>query len=227
VGAMRRVRYEDFGAPLPTLLVVRTDHHHARELPLRSRRRLERYPVHPADLGQVLLEVMEEVEKTLRQCHRLEGMGAREAGKRSHRFVELRVVFHGARSEGIEAEVDGVVPSGDARKVADHIHLGEFRQTLAIRAQKRRGELVLGSDRRYIEGRERIAHASRSTALEKERLLVGEAPCGMAERLGPNALPLVGTHLAASPRAVTRRSMADREASSVVQTRSAGPSSLA
>ena len=49
-----------------------------------------------------------------------EAFGARD------QFVDARVVLHGAGAERIEAEINGVIPSGEAGEVAEGFELADF-----------------------------------------------------------------------------------------------------
>ena len=49
-----------------------------------------------------------------------------------HHFVHSRVVLHGARAQRIHAQINGVVPGGKTRKVADDFNLAHFRHVAEI-----------------------------------------------------------------------------------------------
>ena len=49
-----------------------------------------------------------------------------EAVEARDEFVDARVVFHGAGAERIHAEVNRVIPGGEAREVADHFDFADF-----------------------------------------------------------------------------------------------------
>jgi hypothetical protein len=51
------------------------------------------------------------------------GGDAIEAG---HKFVYARIVFHGAGTERVHSQVDGVIPGGEAREVAQDFDLAYF-----------------------------------------------------------------------------------------------------
>ena len=48
-----------------------------------------------------------------------------ETRQRGGLLVEPRIVLHGAGAQGVQAVVHAVVPLGEAREVADDVHLGE------------------------------------------------------------------------------------------------------
>ena len=49
-----------------------------------------------------------------------------EAVEARDEFVYARIVFHGAGAERIHAEIDGVIPGGEAREVADDFDFADF-----------------------------------------------------------------------------------------------------
>ena len=55
-------------------------------------------------------------------------MRAGETGKASHLVTDLGVVFHGARTKGVGAQVDRVLPVGQPGEVGDQVALGHFGQ---------------------------------------------------------------------------------------------------
>ena len=56
-------------------------------------------------------------------------MRPRQPSDARHQFVDARVVLHGAGAQRIHAEIDGVVPGGEAREVADGFHFADFRES--------------------------------------------------------------------------------------------------
>src|SRR5205807_1525694 len=81
VGPVRRVGDHDRGAGLPALREIFADHQEGGQLAVRAGGRLEGHAVHAADLGQVVLELPQQLERALRQLLRLVRMEAREAGR--------------------------------------------------------------------------------------------------------------------------------------------------
>src|SRR5438105_4723583 len=46
-----------------------------------------------------------------------------------HEFIYARVVLHGARTERIHAQINGVVPGRKPREMANHLDFADFRKT--------------------------------------------------------------------------------------------------
>ena len=70
--------------------------------------------------------MLHDAERALRERLGLVGVGFGEAFEARDGLVDAGVVLHGAGAERIHAEVDGVVPGGEAREVADDLDLGEL-----------------------------------------------------------------------------------------------------
>ncbi len=49
-----------------------------------------------------------------------------DAGKTSDEFVDARIVLHGTGTEWIHAQVDGVIPGGKTREVAEDFDFADF-----------------------------------------------------------------------------------------------------
>jgi hypothetical protein len=108
VGAVRRLRHDDFGAcRITARSVVGTDHRHAGKLALRAGHRRETDGRHPRDLLQHLLQLMHARQKPLRL--RPQRMSAQELRQHRVSVAGLRVVLHRAGTQGIEMRVDGEI----------------------------------------------------------------------------------------------------------------------
>ena len=123
VGAVRRVRDQDLLARVALALVIRADKQDAGELAVRAGGGLQRDGVHAGDLDEAVLQELHDAEATLRQRLRLIGVRVGDAIERRDRLVHARVVLHGATAQRIHAEVDGVVPGGEAGEVANDLDL--------------------------------------------------------------------------------------------------------
>ena len=134
VGAVCGIRNQDLLARVALLLEQRTDEQDAGQLAVRARRRLQRDRIHAGDFEQRRFEMRHHFHDALRECFRLIGMRPREAFGARDQFVHARVVLHGARPQRIHAVVDGVVPGGEAREVADSFHFADFGEARDFRA---------------------------------------------------------------------------------------------
>src|SRR5882762_5306817 len=85
-----------------------------------------------------------------------------------NQLVHARVVLHSARAERVEAEVDGVIPSGKPREVADDFHLADFGKAFDFGAHVGGAERGGGVHRRHVERGKLIALLARRTPLEQK-----------------------------------------------------------
>jgi hypothetical protein len=91
--------------PLALAFVIGFDQHQACKLPMRARRGLQGDASHTRDLGQVALQLVEQLDSSLHGILRLQGVDASEAWQHSHVFVKLGVVLHSTGAERVEAGV--------------------------------------------------------------------------------------------------------------------------
>ncbi len=140
---MRRVRRHDRVALVAFAPVgeVRPHQHQAGELALRAGRGLQRDGGQAGDLGEDLLQLPHQLERSLRALVLLVGMEIRESGQRHDALVDARVVLHRARTEWVEAGVDAEVPVGEVCEVAYDLVLGQLRQARRLLPRERRGNL--------------------------------------------------------------------------------------
>ena len=131
VGAVRGVGDEDLLARIALRLVPGADQQDAGELAVRAGRGLQRDGVHAGDFEQAALQQVDDFENALRQRVGPVGMGLGEAFNAGDQLVDARVVLHGAGAERIHAQVDGVVPGGEAREVANDFDLAQLGQQAA------------------------------------------------------------------------------------------------
>ena len=80
----------------------------------------------------------EYLERTLRAAVVDERMEVGETGERGDRFVELRVIFHRARTERIELERLPEVELRETQKMTHHLRLAQFRKAGDVVAAKGR-----------------------------------------------------------------------------------------
>src|ERR1700683_33431 len=89
-----------------------------------------------------------------------------------HLLVNARVVFHGARAERIEAEIDGVVLGGEAREMTDGFDFADLGEIRNFGARVFGAEYGRGIDGRDIQWRQLITAFSRRAALKQQRLIL-------------------------------------------------------
>jgi hypothetical protein len=128
----------------------------------------------------VLLQLEHHFERALRVLFCGERVEIGEARDARHAFVEARVVLHRAGAERVHAEVYVVVPRRDAREVAHHVHLGEFRHAFEVvpAAQLGRQKLI---ERClvHVERGQHVAAPPCLRALEDKRLVLRDVRRGL------------------------------------------------
>ena len=201
IGAVRRIRDQDARAMrLAAIAMIGAHHQKAGELAVRAGGRLQGDAHKAADLGQPFLQAEHQGEIALSRLRLLQRMGFGKSGQPRDLLVDLRIVFHGARAERIEAGVDAEVALRQRQKVAHHVELGELRQ-IAVG-----GKLGLRQRRLRHVGRRQVDAASPAHAELVERRDDGSSPSLCRHR---------STYLAICSRPATRRSTAARGCSSV------------
>ncbi len=128
VGAVRGIRHNHGSTWISAGVQHGSDQQHAGQFPMRARRGLEGHRIHTSDLKKRPLQLREDFHRALRERLRLVRMNPTQAFRASDQFVDARVVLHGAGAERVHSQVDRVVPSGEAREVADRIHFAHFRK---------------------------------------------------------------------------------------------------
>ena len=179
VGAMGRVGNDDLAARIALRLMPRTNQQDAGELAVRASCGLQGDGVHAGDIDEATLQQVDDLKHALRQRFGPVRMRFGETLDAGDEFVDTRVVLHGAGTERIHAEIDGVIPGGKAREVADDLDLAELRQQaghLAVRVAQQFGWVHF----RHVEWRQLVGLLARRGFLEDQ----------------PFVLCLVGTNLA-------------------------------
>src|SRR4029077_11080989 len=194
IGPVRGIGNQDLLARIALLLEVRADQQQTGELALRAGGGLQSDGVHAGDFEQALLEQAKDFQAALRKLLRLVGMLGGDAVKSRPEFVDPRVVLHGAGAEGIHAEVDRVVPGGEAREVANDFDFADFGESLNALAAVILAESFGGIAARHLERRKfESAFAGRGLLEDEPFVLVrvagsffdsviqtGSCPCGTA-----------------------------------------------
>jgi hypothetical protein len=138
--------------------VVLAHDQHAGQLAVRAGRGLQGDGSEAADLGQIDLQLEQELHRTLGHLRILQGVQVGEAGQAGRLLVDLGVVLHGARPQRVEGGVDGHVLLAQAHEVAHHVELAQLRQRqFAGRAQVS----IVGQRRgRHVQHRQQRAMAA-------------------------------------------------------------------
>ena len=72
------------------------------------------------------MQIVQDAQAALRDFSRLLGMFGGQTIEARDEFVDAWIVFHGAGAERIHAEVNGVIPGGKAREMADDFDFADF-----------------------------------------------------------------------------------------------------
>ena len=174
IGAVGRIRNQNLLARVAAFFEQRANQQDAGEFAVRSGRGLQRDRVHAGDLGQRRFQRRHDFHAALRQRFGLVRMRPGQAFGARHHLVDPRVVLHGAGAQRIHAVIDGVVPGGKAREVADGLHLADFGEAFDFLAHVFGAERFGGVHRGDIELRELVGLLAGRTALEEERFVLRE-----------------------------------------------------
>src|SRR5437764_14569511 len=80
---------------------------------------LQGNPGETCDLGEMLLKLVNDLQRALRFCFSREWMKVRKSGDARDFFIKTRVVLHRARAKRVHALVDRIIPRRHAREVSD------------------------------------------------------------------------------------------------------------
>ena len=138
IRSVRGVGNQNFLAGVALFFEVGANQQQAGEFALRARGGLQSDGVHAGDFEEALLQKTQDFQAALRELLRLQRVLGRDAVEACDEFIYARVVFHGAGTERIHAEVDRVIPRGEAREMAEDFDFADFWETLdAFGAQTR------------------------------------------------------------------------------------------
>ena len=171
VGAVGGVGNDDLAARIALRLVPCANQQNAGELAVRAGGGLQRDGVHAGDFDEAALQQVDDFKHALRERLGAVGMRFGQAFDARDEFVDARVVLHRAGAERIHAEVDGVVPGGEAREVADDFDLAQLGQQ-ARRFAVRIAEQRRGIDFRHVERRQLVGLLARRGLLEDEAFVL-------------------------------------------------------
>ena len=148
VGPVGGIWNQNFLARAAFRFVIGANHQQSREFAVCAGGGLQGDGVHAGDFGQAFAQSLDDAQRALRNTFRLVGMSVGQALEAHHQFVHARVVLHGARTQGIHSQIDGVVPGGDPGEVADDFdlaHFGHVAQIFSFGRSQERGGVHLGN----------------------------------------------------------------------------------
>ena len=198
IGAVRRVRDDDLPARITLRLVIGAHQQNAGEFSVRPGGGLERDRLHAGDLDQALGERFEDAQCALRDFFRLIRMSIGQAFEAGNKFVNPRIVFHGARAKRIHAEVDRVVPGREACEVTDDLDLAHLRHEAEV-ITCRIAQQLLWVYFRNVERRELVSFLAGRRLLEDESLVLRDMLTGLPDA----AAMLARLHACTAPTAAS------------------------
>ena len=149
VGAMRAVGHDNLGALLvATAHVIAADNHKACELAVCTGKGVEREFAHASQFGKTHLQVVVNLQSAIDCSHGLQGMQTGEVGMSRHVFVDLGIVLHRTRTQGIETGVDTKVVVAHVGVVTHHgefVNLGQRRSLGTHQVSGQGLHLVVGA----------------------------------------------------------------------------------
>src|ERR1051326_2072798 len=111
-------------------------------------------------------------------------------------LVQSRVVFHRARAERVQAEINRIIPGRDASEVAHHIDLGDLGHPseIVFALQRGRNDFI---ERGFldVERRQAVAGATFLRALEYELLVLAGVIGNFGDHLVSSARPLISASI--------------------------------
>jgi hypothetical protein len=93
---------------------------------LRASRGLPGDAVHAGYLKEAILEELDDFQAALRKFLGLIGVFGGDAIQASDEFVYARIVLHGAGTERVHTQIDGVIPGGETSEVAQNFDFAYF-----------------------------------------------------------------------------------------------------
>src|SRR5258708_19678556 len=96
---------------------------------------LQGYTRHTRDLGEVLLQLIEQLNNTLGSRLWLQWMHMSKARQDGHIFIDLGIVFHGTGTKWIETGINAKVALGKVGIVTHHLDLASLSTRGSLFAQ--------------------------------------------------------------------------------------------
>ena len=118
---------------------------------MRTGSRLQGYGRQTDNGCDCLLQLPHQLQGALNLFFRLVWVQLAEAGQGRHSVVDLGVIFHGAGSKWVHAEIDRIIPGGKASEMTNDFNLTHFGHLAEIFSFSGSQQLR-GVDVRHIEG---------------------------------------------------------------------------
>src|SRR6476620_8821667 len=100
-----------------------------------------------------------------------------------HEFIHARVVLHGAGAQRIHAQIDGVIPCRESRKVANHFNLADLGEMFHAITTVVRAQCLSRIDCRYVERRQFERALPRRRFLEDQPFILIRMSCSLLDSL--------------------------------------------
>ena len=107
----------------------------------------------PVISSETLLQIAQDSQDTLGKFDGLIRVFGSETVEAGYEFIYARIVFHGAGAERIHSQIDGVIPGGKAREVADHLDFADLGEAFDFGAQVLLAQFAGCVDGGHIERR--------------------------------------------------------------------------
>ena len=100
-------------------------------------------------------------------------MGFGDAFEAGDKFVDPRVVLHGAAAQRVHAQIDGIVPGGEAGEVANDLDLAQLGHQSQIRASGF-AQQAYGIYFRHVERRHLVGLLARRRLFKDQGLILSK-----------------------------------------------------
>src|ERR1051325_2457368 len=139
IRAVRGVWYQNFFARIALFFEVSPNQQQAGQFALCARSRLQSDRVHSGNFQKAVLQELQNLQAALREFLWLVGMLSCNSVEPRDKFIYARIVFHGAGAQWIHSQVDGVIPGGKPREMANHFDFADFRKAFHLELRHRPG----------------------------------------------------------------------------------------
>jgi len=157
-------------------LQIRADQQQSGELSLGPGGWLQGDGIHAGNFQEALLEQPQNPQASLRKFLRLIGVLRCDSFEPRHKFIDARIVLHGAGTQRVHSQVNRVIPGGKTREVAEHLDLADFRKTLDVFAQMGGAQHFRWFRFRYVQWRQFERALAGRRFLEDQALVLIRVP---------------------------------------------------